>query len=271
MTNSRFMEQVRKLSDPLLGHYRFEFIESWVDELELNSDTKPHVAYDEYVCFARHLLSGKRQKVVMKGHRTNDWYAVYIWAEQDDRNGQLQQIPYCWLAAERFVLVDTFEDQMEGLNVDRQSWDSTWPGRMRDETAALYVSSILVPGLLEQLRSMGCLEDNPTGSETGPTTCIETQVVGVTFEGRQAVVAQLAVNEEVLLCREPQNSYDGNAIRVERKNGRQIGYLSRQLAATLAIRLDNHGDKVPAVVTRLWGGSPSKPARGVEIRFTVPQ
>ena len=56
---------------------------------------------------------------------------------------------------------------------------------------------------------------------------ITAKVVGVTFEGRQATVAQLEEMEELVLRREPDNPYDFNAIRVERLNGAQIGYINR--------------------------------------------
>ncbi len=56
---------------------------------------------------------------------------------------------------------------------------------------------------------------------------IVTRVAGVTFDGRQSVVARLSIGEEILLKREPTNPYDPNAIRVECKNGQQIGYLNR--------------------------------------------
>ena len=100
---------------------------------------------------------------------------------------------------------------------------------------------------------------------------IHTRVVGVTFEGRQSVIAQLRVGERVRLCREPANLYDRHAIRVVCLNGQQIGYLSRSLAATLAERFDVHGKPVPAVVTALPGGYSPNAARGVRIRFTPPR
>jgi hypothetical protein len=52
---------------------------------------------------------------------------------------------------------------------------------------------------------------------------IETRVVGVTYSGRQAIVAKLKVGETVILRREPSNFYDCNAIMVLRTNGEQIG------------------------------------------------
>ena len=45
---------------------------------------------------------------------------------------------------------------------------------------------------------------------------IETKVVGVTYDNRQDIVAQLTVGEKIRLLREPTNPYGSKAIRVER-------------------------------------------------------
>ena len=99
---------------------------------------------------------------------------------------------------------------------------------------------------------------------------IETKVVGVTFEGRQAVVAQLTAGESVLLRREPSNPYDPNAIRVERRNGQQIGYIDRHLAANLAPEFDKNGDSVPATINEITGGYDRYSNLGVRLEFLVP-
>ena len=99
---------------------------------------------------------------------------------------------------------------------------------------------------------------------------IDTRVVGVTFEGRQAVVAKLHVGEEILLRREPYNPYDSNAIRVERLDREQIGYINRFLAADLASIFDSHGECVSGTVTQLMGSQSAGYSLGVWIAFTVP-
>jgi cold shock CspA family protein len=96
-----------------------------------------------------------------------------------------------------------------------------------------------------------------------PGQAIETTVVGTTYEGRQAVVAQLSDGEQVWLRREPDNPHDRNAVAVLRQNGRKFGYVNRLLAAALAPHMDAYGLPVLATVTALTGG--------VRIRFTVPQ
>ena len=98
---------------------------------------------------------------------------------------------------------------------------------------------------------------------------ITTKVVGVTLDGRQAVVAKITMNEEIVLCREPKNSYDCNAIRVERLNGEQIGYINRHLAAELAYNFDADGGSARGYVTELTGGGYDGYSLGVNIKFTM--
>ena len=99
---------------------------------------------------------------------------------------------------------------------------------------------------------------------------IITRVVGVTFNGRQEVIAQLKYGEQVYLKREPKNPYDRNAIRVERHNSNQIGYLNRYLASTLAPLFDNHNKTVIAQVHCLSGNLHLGYSLGVVIAFHVP-
>ena len=97
-----------------------------------------------------------------------------------------------------------------------------------------------------------------------------TRVAGVTFDGRQSIVAQLSIGEQILLIREPTNFYDPNAIRVERKKGQQIGYLNRFLAANLVRFFDTHNEPVFANVQCLTGSRQNGYSLGVVITFNVP-
>ena len=98
---------------------------------------------------------------------------------------------------------------------------------------------------------------------------IITKVVGVTFEGRQEVVAKLHLDEQILLRKEPFNPYDPNAIRVERLNGEQVGYLNRYLASDLANRLDAVGEPVKGTIINLTGCSFGGYSLGVNISFML--
>jgi hypothetical protein len=108
--------------------------------------------------------------------------------------------------------------------------------------------------------------ESPTTSK--PRQTIEAVVVGTMYQRRQDSIMWMWLGERVWLKREPDNSYDRNAVAVLRQSGRCIGYLGRQLALDLAPGLDRYGLPVVAVVTLLTG---SYPQRGVRIRFAVPR
>ena len=100
---------------------------------------------------------------------------------------------------------------------------------------------------------------------------ITTRVVGVTFEGRQEVVARLRRGDRVWLDREPTNRYDSNAITVCRENGEQIGYLDRHLAASLNPYFQAYGYPVKGRVTLLTGGGWEGYTLGCMISFKLPK
>ena len=100
---------------------------------------------------------------------------------------------------------------------------------------------------------------------------ITTRVVGVTFEGRQEVVACLQRGDRVWLDREPTNPYDRNAITVCRENGSQIGYLNKSLAANLNVYFKAYGFPVRGRVTLLTGGNYNGYSLGCMISFKLPK
>ncbi len=82
-----------------------------------------------------------------------------------------------------------------------------------------------------------------------------TKVVGVTFEGRQSVVATLSVGQELQVLRDPQNPADPNAITVTTQEGVRVGYLRRQISAVLAPVVDKGTITYTASVTEVTGGT----------------
>jgi single-stranded-DNA-specific exonuclease len=103
------------------------------------------------------------------------------------------------------------------------------------------------------------------------TRTIQARIVGTSFNGRQAVVAQLQEREQVFLVRDPNNVFDRNAIKVVRKNGQQVGFLDRYLAARLSARLDNYGQPLQAYISSITGGFYPGSCLGVLIRFELPE
>ncbi len=66
-----------------------------------------------------------------------------------------------------------------------------------------------------------------------------TKVAGVTFEGRQEIIAVLTSEEPLRLVREPGNVFDPQAVAVMSTHG-QVGYLNRELAMRIAPVLDGN-------------------------------
>lgn len=111
-------------------------------------------------------------------------------------------------------------------------------------------------------------QEHPEEYRSGSLIC--TKVAGVTFDNRQAILAKLVYGETIQLRREPENPYDRNAIRVERLNGEQIGYLNRSMAARLAPFFKAHKDPVRGAVHNLIGSQGYGYSLGVIISFYIP-
>ena len=103
---------------------------------------------------------------------------------------------------------------------------------------------------------------------------ILTKIAGVTFpnadgQQRQDLMAWVEVGHELVLEREPGNTFDSNAVKVIHPGYGQLGYLPRKVAEQVVVH-----EKAPfplsAVVTEVW---PAKNAggkerhAGAEIRF----
>ncbi|MCL2332457.1 MAG: single-stranded-DNA-specific exonuclease RecJ [Actinomycetia bacterium] len=94
-----------------------------------------------------------------------------------------------------------------------------------------------------------------------------TKLAGVSFEGRQGVIAQLLPADPLVLRREPDNSYDPNAIAVvSSRLGAQIGFLNRALSAELAPILDE-GVCYTVALEQVTGGEEGR-SRGVNVLLT---
>ena len=68
------------------------------------------------------------------------------------------------------------------------------------------------------------------------------------YEGK-SLREEIKVGDPLTLVREPDNPYDGNAVRID-WNGRKLGYVPRRENAHLARQMD-HGAAVNARITEL--------------------
>ncbi len=87
----------------------------------------------------------------------------------------------------------------------------------------------------------------------GDAPCFHTKIAGVSFEGRQDVIAGLRVGAALELRRDADNPHDPNAIAV-RYGNLQLGFFNRRMAAHIAPRMDA-GARYRARIASLTGGS----------------
>lgn len=84
---------------------------------------------------------------------------------------------------------------------------------------------------------------------------LNTKAAGVTYEGRQALIAQLTGREPCRLVPEPTNKYDPNTIGVMVAHGGEvwhIGYIPREIASDIAPYLD--GENLDCKIAEITGG-----------------
>jgi single-stranded-DNA-specific exonuclease len=91
-----------------------------------------------------------------------------------------------------------------------------------------------------------------------------TKLAGVTFEGRQDVVARLAPDTRLRVERQPDNEHDPNAIALFDPVGDHVGYLNRRLAAALAPAIDDGAD-YEVTVTEVTGRGEVEGSLGVNV------
>lgn len=78
------------------------------------------------------------------------------------------------------------------------------------------------------------------------------KVVGVTVDNRQQIAKNLYAGQTLKLVREPYNSYDKNAIAIL-AGSNKIGYLSKEIASSLAYKMDE-GTLYYCKVSAVTGG-----------------
>jgi single-stranded-DNA-specific exonuclease len=96
-------------------------------------------------------------------------------------------------------------------------------------------------------------DDYLTPSSIDDAPAFHTKVVGVTFEGRQALLPSVRAGDRLVLTRDPANPVDPHAIKVCLADGRQLGFLRADLAARLAPPIDA-GARYVAMAAALTGG-----------------
>ena len=95
------------------------------------------------------------------------------------------------------------------------------------------------------------------------------KLVGVTFEGRQAVISTLKGNEKLQVRREAENEYDPNAVAVDVKVGKEwlpIGYIAKDKNLEIAKSLDAE-IPVEILLASLTGGNGKSFGVNIELQY----
>ena len=101
------------------------------------------------------------------------------------------------------------------------------------------------------------------------TRVVLIKVVGVTFEGRQALIAQLNIGDPARIVPEPDNPHDPNALAVHVAHGgavHHVGYVKREVAAEIAPHFD--GESMDGKVYDVTGGGSYN--YGLIVRVEIP-
>ena len=103
---------------------------------------------------------------------------------------------------------------------------------------------------------------------------IVTKVRGVTFnneyESRQEVISRMHEGDLIWLEAEPTNPFDKNAIAVFRSDGKQVGYLSKNLAASIVAFFKAYRFPLKGKVTSITGSRWNGYSLGMVITFKLP-
>ncbi len=95
------------------------------------------------------------------------------------------------------------------------------------------------------------------------------KLVGVTFEGRQAVISTLEGKEQLRVRREADNEYDPNAVAVDVLKGEEwlpIGYIAKDKNLEIAKSLDA-GIPVEIIIASLTGGNGKSFGVNIELQY----
>lgn len=107
------------------------------------------------------------------------------------------------------------------------------------------------------------------------TRVLYSKVAGVTYEGRQAIIAEAQAGMDCMIRPEPENPHDSNALAVLVAiggEGRMCGYIPRELASELAPYIE--GESLLASVAEVTGGfekwDGSRASFGLIVRLEIP-
>jgi hypothetical protein len=136
----------------------------------------------------------------------------------------------------------------------------------------LAVIAVVVWLLVRFMRGSSAARPGPIQDEVSayaaenPDNVFHSKIAGVSHGNRQRLLAECHVGERLRLVAEPDNPVDPNAIKVCRKNGAHLGYLTAHLAERMTQGQERLSDFV-VEISELTGGTRGKPTRGANLKF----
>jgi single-stranded-DNA-specific exonuclease len=166
--------------------------------------------------------------------------------------------------AASLAATDSAVDVLYSLDTD------TWQGRERVQLMVRRVVPHLAPAeapaadLVEELfADAERILARGEYEHVADAESFHTKLAGVSFEGRQEVVARLEPGTVLRAVRQPDNPFDCNAIALLDPTGEQVGFFNRRLAAALAPVMD--GGVVFEVTVTDVTGEGGEQSRGVNV------
>lgn len=137
---------------------------------------------------------------------------------------------------------------------------------------------VLNPDHAEARRRLAALDSLPPEATAPKTTItlpadglpVSMWAAGVKFDGRPAVVHRLRLRQPIMLRREPGNSHDPNAIRLEAPDGAQFGFVRKEVTPLVAPYMDRIGEPLTGVITELFSDLNGEHLR-VGFAFSLPE
>lgn len=83
---------------------------------------------------------------------------------------------------------------------------------------------------------------------------LKVRLAGVTYEGRQEIIAKMNINNKIQLKRDKNNKYDKNAIGVYTIQNQNIGWIPKDVASTLTLGMDA-GTIYHIKINKILGGN----------------
>lgn len=94
---------------------------------------------------------------------------------------------------------------------------------------------------------------------------VYSKVAGVSFGNRQAHASQCRSGEKLIIVRDSENQYDANAVAIY-SGFFQIGFLNKDMAATIAPKIDAN-ENVECYVEQVTGGGDFNIGVNIRLEF----